>query len=394
MPRRLLGVLILLLVSVTIGRAQGDAVLFTVGTDTVRLHEFEYHWKRSTEKQLDVFLQTYGRFKQKIQYAKELGLDTLTEYRLHREQIRQLVNQKRNRPRKGISKQQEWMKLKHVSCLLNQHASKKHISISEAYMDSIYAVIQRGGRVESKELPWTQTRHLLNEWQKQLQGLDKNEYSKPFYSPMGIHIIAWTDRRIGALEEESPVEVSRELRMKEAEEGLLISALDTYVEQRLNCTDQELDAYFKGHRDDYGWGIPHFRGAVIHCQDKKEAKRIKKYLQKYPEEHWREAWKRMPNDVAKNVRLETGFFPIGKNAYVDKLVFNCGAFEPLADCPYTWVLGKRLKKGPTSYKDIPEKVYRDCKKDKKEAQLGAIQRKYELEIDEEVLKTVNREGIK
>ncbi|MBO5079876.1 MAG: peptidylprolyl isomerase, partial [Bacteroidaceae bacterium] len=67
MPRRLLGVLILLLVSVAIGRAQGDAVLFSVGTDTVRLHEFEYHWSRSKEKQLDVFLQTYGHFKQKVQ---------------------------------------------------------------------------------------------------------------------------------------------------------------------------------------------------------------------------------------------------------------------------------------------------------------------------------------
>lgn len=394
MPRRLLGVLILLLVSVAIGRAQGDAVLFSVGTDTVRLHEFEYHWSRSKEKQLDVFLQTYGHFKQKVQYAKELGLDTLMEYRLHREQIRQLVNQKGKRPRKGVFKQQEWMKLMHVSCLLNQHASKKQIRASEAYMDSVYAAIQRGGQVEGEELPWIQTRHLLNEWQKQLQGLDKNEYTKPFYSPMGIHMIAWTDRRMGMQEEGYPIQGSKGLQMKEAEEGLLVSALDTYVEQRLNCTDQELDAYFKAHRNDYGWGIPHFRGAVIHCQDKKEAKRIKKYLRKYPEKHWREAWKRMPDDVAKNARLETGFFSIGKNAYVDKLVFNCGAFEPLADYPHTWVLGKRLKKGPTGFKDVREKVFRDCKKVKKEAEMDAITRKYELEIDEEVLKTVNREGIK
>ncbi|MBO4999701.1 MAG: hypothetical protein J6C58_02585 [Bacteroidaceae bacterium] len=79
-------------------------MLFSVGTDTVRLHEFEYHWSRSKEKQLDVFLQTYGHFKQKVQYAKELGLDTLMEYRLHREQIRQLVNQKGKRPRKGVFK--------------------------------------------------------------------------------------------------------------------------------------------------------------------------------------------------------------------------------------------------------------------------------------------------
>ena len=90
MPRRLLGVLILLLVSVAIGRAQGDAVLFTVGADTVRQHEFEYHWKRSTEDSRDAFLQKYGRFKQKVQYAKDLGLDTLPEHRLRKEQFQQL----------------------------------------------------------------------------------------------------------------------------------------------------------------------------------------------------------------------------------------------------------------------------------------------------------------
>ena len=394
MPRRLPGILILLLVSVAIGRAQGDAVLFTVGTDTVRRHEFEYHWKRSTEKSLDVFLQTYGRFKQKVQYARELGLDTLSEQRLYREQIRQLIARKDYGKGKRRGTGQEWMKLMHVTCLLNQHADKKQIRASEAYLDSVYAVIQRGGQVEAAELSWIQTRHLLDEWQEQLQGLGKNEFSKPFYSPMGIHLIAWIDKRTGFGEEDFSMEIDEGLRMKEAEEGLLVSSLDAYVERRLNCTDRELDVYFKQNRNEYGWGTPHFRGAIIHCKDKKEAKRIKKYLQKYPEKHWREAWKRVPDDVAEEARLEIVFFPIGKNPYVDKLVFKCGAFEPLADCPYTWVLGKRLKKGPTNFKDIREKVYRDCKNEKKEAEMKAIIRKYELEIDEEVLKTVNRERIK
>ena len=41
MPRRLLGVWVLLLVSVLVGRAQGDAVLLTVNNEVVCRSEFE-----------------------------------------------------------------------------------------------------------------------------------------------------------------------------------------------------------------------------------------------------------------------------------------------------------------------------------------------------------------
>lgn len=394
MPRRLLGVLILLLVSVAIGRAQGDAVLFTVGADTVRRHEFEYHWKRSTEDSRDAFLQKYGRFKQKVQYAKDLGLDTLPEYRLRKEQFQQLFDRKGKGIRRSVASAQEWIKLVHVTCLLDQQADKQQILQSKAYLDSLYAVIQQGGKIPVKELSWMQTRHLLNEWQKQLEGLGKNEYSQPFYSPMGVHLIAWTDRRMGSSGNVFSLETDEAFRGKEVEEGLLVTSLDAYVEQNLNCTEQELEKYFKERRSDYGWGTPHFRGAVIHCQDKKTAKKIKKYLQKYPERHWPKAWNSMPEEITKEARLETGLFPIGKNPFVDKLVFKCGTFDPLTDYPYSWVLGKKLKKGPTHWEDVREKVYQDCKKDKKEAEMEAIIRKYELEIDEEVLKTVNHERIK
>ena len=85
MPRRLLGVWVLLLVSVLVGRAQGDAVLLTVNDEAVSRSEFEYHFSRSLEKCADVFAETYGRFKQKVFVAKELGLDTLLSYHRRKE---------------------------------------------------------------------------------------------------------------------------------------------------------------------------------------------------------------------------------------------------------------------------------------------------------------------
>ena len=58
MPRCLLGVFILLLVSTPLVQAQGDVVLLTVGGEAVSRDEFEYHFGKSPEKCEDVFAET------------------------------------------------------------------------------------------------------------------------------------------------------------------------------------------------------------------------------------------------------------------------------------------------------------------------------------------------
>ena len=62
MPRRLLGVFMLLLASVSSMQAQGDVVLFTVGREPVSVGEFEYRRGRSLDKRRDVLLQTSFSF--------------------------------------------------------------------------------------------------------------------------------------------------------------------------------------------------------------------------------------------------------------------------------------------------------------------------------------------
>lgn len=394
MPRRLLGVLVLLLASVSLLRAQGEAVLLTVGAETVTLKEFEYHFCKSSEKRADVFVETYARFKQRALHARAIGLDTLPEFRWQMESFRNaktLREYKREKMSYANSPVREWIKLKCVSYLLPQNVSRSEIRKGECYMDSIYHALQeKGGSVKVNELPWMQSRYLQQEWLDQLNGLAQGIYSKPFFSPTGIHIVAWENRMMEVPSARSASSVSDSIRMKEMEEGYLVAALDEYLDKTLFCSEHDLEEHFLKHRADYGGGIPHYKGAVIHCKNKKEAKAIKKYLKKYPEALWQEAINRMPKDVSEGCKAETGLFPIGVNPFVDKLVFKCGSFNPLADYPYTWVLGKKLKKGPTDYRDVRSKVQKDCLEAKKSAETEAFSQKYKAEIDKEVLKTVNR----
>lgn len=396
MPRRLLGVFILLLVSVFTMQAQGDAVLFTVGSEPVHKSEFEYRLAKSLDKSGDVLLQTWIRFKQKVQWAKELGLDTLEVFRRQKECYQQMMvgSMEHTGGGKRLSSAGEWVKLKHITCPLRQHSGKKQEREAKRQLDSLYQALEKGTEVTWEMLPWTQSRHLLAEWQTQLAGLDKGKPAKPFLSPLGVHIIAWTDKRTGTPEKDGTSPSASRFRLKELEEALLVVRLEDYLDKNLSMTESELETYFNQHREDYGWGTPHYKGAVIHCQDKKEAKRVMKYLKKYPEELWQEAWTRMPAEVSSGCLLETGLFAIGENPFIDKLVFKCGEFQPKEDYPYVFVLGKKMKKGPVNYKDVSGKVEKDYRKVKKEAEMEAFLQKYRVEIDEEVLKTVNRCGNK
>ena len=395
MPRRLLGVFMLLLASSSFMWAQGDVVLLTVGDEAVGKNEFEYHFSKSSEKRADVFAETYARFKQKVQYAKSLGLDTLSEHRLWKEGSLRMWNHRKQSSQAddNVSRTgKEWIRLVHVTYPLKQSDGKKDEQRGKRYLDSLYVAWKDDAswQDQAEALPWTQTRYLLDEWLVQLKGLKQNELSKPFVSPLGVHLLAWTDKAL-----ENPFVggvsvVDEAIRLKEMEESLLTVSLERYWDETLVCSRQDLEAFFKEHRVDYGGGTPHFRGAVIHCRNKKEAKAIKKYLRQYPEAVWTEAVQRMPVEMSEGCRVEVGLFAIGKNPYVDKLVFKCGDFQPLSDFPHTWVLGKKLKKGPTDFRDVLPKVQKDCREARKKAETDAFMQNFRVEIDKEVLKTVNR----
>ena len=395
MPRRLLGVFILLLVSVSAMQAQGDVALLTIGNEKVDKEEFEYYWSKSSEKNVRVFAQTLGHFMQKIQWAKELGLDTLSAYREQISYYRQILEHRsemlsQQRYRRGV--EEEWVKLQHVTCLLRQHEDKRKENEAKAYLDSLYVSLDEDVEGMFETFPWVQTRHLLKEWQAQLMTLSRGEFSKPFYSSQGIHIIAWTDKIKECSMEKMMQGRDLYFQLKELEDGLLAASLDAYLEKTLVCSDLDLEEHFKKNREQYGWGTPHYRGAVVHSMDKKDAKRIRKYLKKYPFALWKDACERMPKEVAEKCRIEVGMFAIGKNPYIDKLVFKCGDYQPLEDYPHTWVLGEKLKKGPTNYKDVLEGLKDDCFKAKKEVEFEAFMQKNKVEIDEEILKTVNHYG--
>lgn len=401
MPRGLLGILIFLLVSVSVARAQGDIVLLRIGDTQVYKSEFEYYFNRSNCNTSQEFLEDFIAYKAKTLYAKELGLDTFPDFinqkMYYLQSLEGLLGKKDPIGCQSSAAGEEWMELWHVTCPLEQHVPKADEIKAKSFMDSISSVLKDNVVGEGKigKTLWIPRHLLLPEWDKALAGLTQGEISKPFYSPIGLHIVCWKDKRIDEkpLEKEMDSEVvsAFNYKVKEVEDALLVMALS--MNRSVSYSEEELEEFFIRYREGYQWDYPHYRGAVFHCKNKKTAKAIKKHLKRYDFSSWEEALNGLNFVYAESYRMEYGLFQIGKNKYVDKLIFKCGSFEPLSDYPYTFVMGKKLKV-PDSYKDVRDKVVKDYLDYQDRHWNDVVKHKYKVEINEEVLKTVNNSGNK
>lgn len=401
MPRGLLGILIFLLVSVSVARAQGDIVLLRIGDTQVYKSEFEYYFNRSNCNTSQEFLEDFLVYKAKTLYAKELGLDTFPDFinqkMYYLQSLEGLLGKKDPVGCQSSAAGEEWMELWHVTCPLEQHVPKADEIKAKSFMDSISSVLKDNVVGEGKigKTLWIPRHLLLPEWDKALAGLTQGEISKPFYSPIGLHIVCWKDKRI----DEKPLEKEMDseevsafnYKVKEVEDALLVMALS--MNRSVSYSEEELEEFFIRYREGYQWDYPHYRGAVFHCKNKKTAKAIKKHLKRYDFSSWEEALNGLNFVYAESYRMEYGLFQIGKNKYVDKLIFKCGSFEPLSDYPYTFVMGKKLKV-PDSYKDVRDKVVKDYLDYQDRHWNNVVKHKYKVEINEEVLKTVNNSGNK
>ncbi|MCD8079132.1 MAG: peptidylprolyl isomerase [Bacteroides sp.] len=150
-----------------------------------------------------------------------------------------------------------------------------------------------------------------------------------------------------------------------------------------------LQTYFETHRPRYKWELPRFRGVVLHTSTKKIAREVKKFLKKLPESEWESALALTFNGVhAPRVCFEQGEYAIGQNAYVDKIVFKQGGFSPVGGYPVTTLVGKKVS-GPADWTEVQERVIREYGEALENNWLKELRKKSVVEINEEVLKTVN-----
>ena len=176
--------------------------------------------------------------------------------------------------------------------------------------------------------------------------------------------------------------------MQEYREGMLLKEISN---RRLGGLADEngLKAYFESHRSDYHWKEPRYKGIVLHCVTKRVSKQVRKFLRQLPDEEWLDAIRLTFNaEDTPKVQAEQGLFARGDNAFVDDLVFKGEEPAPVLSFPFTVVLGKKLK-GPESYREVQEQVATDYQNYLERRWTENLRTAGKVEINQEVLKTVN-----
>lgn len=418
----------------SVSYAEDRRVLFRIDGEETSVEEFEHYYTQVyavSRVSVEQFLPHFLYYKLKVADAKRQSWDTITDFRL---QCSALQNEILKSEKRGVPQEQDtllnWVKFRQISFLLPQHASSEQERVARQRIDSVYTALKNGIPFEKLAqsyiknlLPspyldgeWIPERCLIKEFTEQLSTLKKGNYSAPFFSPLGIHIVYLLDRRQGVypsgatgnvavqkVANSGPTERKDSLLNKTRMELCQVSdgLLAAYWDKRHggtksgNISDKELQNYFESHKNDYTWDLPHFKGGVIHCLNKKVASKLKKRLKKCPLDKWNEEISAFSQENPEwKVVVETGLFQIGTNPYVDKLAFKCGHFTPRTDLPYAFVLGKRLKKGPEDFQDVRDEVQRDYRLWTERAQMEELKRGFRIEINQDILKTVNCSGKK
>ena len=446
-----------------------DPVLMTVNGKEVKRSEFEYAYNKNNSNLVDGgqtvedYLPMYIDFKLKVAEAEALGFDTVAsfkeEYRKNRAVMAEdyLIDPSfvENEAYRIYAKDSAtigkdgFLKLSHIVLVARQKEDKALIASLKARIDSVYDKLQTGKTFEEVAVEFGIPARALApfeiirgqaypEFEAVAFELADGEYSKPFESPAGFHIVKRiSSRPFGSFEEYKPAimdmleqqnirEKARLVRgkqlaeefgggltasqaieredslleskypefgnlMREYYDGLLFFEVSTHEVWNKAQNDVEgLEKFFKKNKKKYKFETPRFRGAVIQANTKSNLDNIKSMIAgKNVSEYKSVIDANLPKDSMRNVRVEIGVFAIGDNAWVDKLAFGQGDGGKLRKDFTVVELEGSIIENPESYVDVKGTVTNDYQKYLEEKWVKSLRKKYKVKVDKEVLKTVN-----
>ena len=297
----------------------------------------------------------------------------------------------------------------------------------------------RGSAANGGLLPWIGPNQTLKEFEDKAYALKDGEMSEPFLSPAGYHIILMKGHKqlepydslrsniLGFLEQRNVRERIARMRIdtivahshgtltreevlarradslmaldpdlknliREYHDGLLLYEISNRTVWDKAARDSAgLEAFFKKNKKKYAWAEPRYKGMAYHVKDEADVEAVKDCVKDLPFTEWADALRNTFNsDSVLRIRVEKGIFKRGDNALIDREVFKKDTVvAPTKDYPIDAVYGKLLKKGPEEYTDVIGLVTADYQDMLEEKWVAGLRRKYAVEVNKEVLATVN-----
>lgn len=180
---------------------------------------------------------------------------------------------------------------------------------------------------------------------------------------------------------------------REYHDGLLLFDISNReIWEKISANPDALEDYFNTHRKQFRFDEPCFKGMVFFCIDEDVFHRVEKALDGVDISEWVDTVLTINKDGIK-VRVmkgtsETGIFKQGQNAYVDKIVFGKGSYEPMTGYPYVNVIGRVIKE-PDGVQDVAGQVAEEYQNYLENEWISKLRKQYKYKIYKKALKKVN-----
>ena len=340
----------------------------------------------------------------------------------------------------------------HILIHLTQDATEEQRAAAKVRIDSVYQALKDGAdfaelakqvsqdpgsAARGGMLPWIGPNQLVKEFEDVAYSLEVNEISEPFLMPYGYDVIKLMGKKDLETYEELHDRIMKYLDNQGLENHLAQQVLDSIAGQNEKTIEQILDekteefcakddelkylvqeyhdglllfeecntkiwepaakdtlaleGYFKKNKKQYAWKEPHYSGMVYYCKQPTDVKAVQQLVKKLPQDKWMNAIRETFNKDSIMVRVERRLFKKGDNANIDTLVFKDKSvnLKPVKNYPHVGIFGKVLKKGPAVWTDVSNQVVSDYQRFKEDEFVAELRKRYTVEIDEQVLQTVN-----
>ncbi len=180
--------------------------------------------------------------------------------------------------------------------------------------------------------------------------------------------------------------------MNEYRDGMLLFEISNReVWDKASKDVDGLQKFFKKNKRKYKWSKPHYKGFVFQCANDSVAAAVKARMVTLEADSVITVLNREFNTESKKaVKVERGLFIKGDNKYVDQWGFAGEVAKVDEDFPVVFVSGKLLPKYPEAYTDVRGQVTADYQTHLEKVWVKNLNKKYPVEINEDVLKTVNK----
>ena len=179
---------------------------------------------------------------------------------------------------------------------------------------------------------------------------------------------------------------------REYHDGLLLFEISSKEIWEKAGDTEAMRNWFNANKKSLSFKEPCFKGMVFFCQDEDVFNQIKKEVEGVELSEWVSKAVEFNKESVKLRVMRgpsgSGIFLKGQNAYVDKIVFKTGEYEPMKGFPYVNVLGKIIK-NPETMEDMGGQITDAYQNYLEQEWIKKLRKQYNYKIYNKALKKVS-----